>query len=397
MDIAKVSVIMASYNHDKYVGRAIESVIKQTYSNWEMIIIDDCSNDSSVQIIQQYKDERITFYQAKENQGTICTFNELLKRARGEYIAILGSDDMWYPDKLQKQIEYLENNNEIAVCFSHADIIDEDEKMYLQDEECDMNVNTFNQVNRTQGEIFRYFFVNGNYFCHPSSVVRRSVVEEIGRFDLRFRQLHDYYYWIKILQKYPVYIIQEPLVKYRRVRKCNNSVSAGTRQNDIRLLNEIQIITYEMILNMSMEVFEDAFGDLITKEIENEIQLICAKFFVLLQWEIWGYNSRLNAIKFIDEYINDERIVECLEEEYQYSLKDYYDEKAKVYKVYPITYYEEYDQLYQECCKKQGIIREQQELLVKQNSELEKMRNTISWKVTKPLRIIRKLGRKNGH
>ena len=87
----KVSVIMASYNHEKYVTRAIESVLAQTYHDWELIIIDDCSSDHSAEAIRQYQDDKVKFIQAKDNKGPIRTFNQLLEEAQGEYVAILGS------------------------------------------------------------------------------------------------------------------------------------------------------------------------------------------------------------------------------------------------------------------------------------------------------------------
>ena len=94
----KVSVLLSVHNHEMYVGQAIESVLRQTYQDWELIIIDDCSQDRSPDVARQYQnqDDRIRFYRQEENKGAILTFNELLKRADGEYIASLDSDDIWY-------------------------------------------------------------------------------------------------------------------------------------------------------------------------------------------------------------------------------------------------------------------------------------------------------------
>ena len=100
----KVSVLISVYNHEKYVGQAIESVLRQTYQNWELIIMDDCSLDRSPDVVRQYKDRRIQFYRSEENKGPILIFNELLKKATGEYIASLDSDDIWYDNKLEEQV-----------------------------------------------------------------------------------------------------------------------------------------------------------------------------------------------------------------------------------------------------------------------------------------------------
>lgn len=392
----KVSVIMASYNHEKYITRAIESVIAQTYDNWEMFIIDDCSSDNSAQLIEQYQSSKIKFFQAKENRGPIFTFNQLLEKAQGAYVAILGSDDVWYPDKLQKQVNYMENSPHIGACFSHAQFIDEKGNIYLDSDEVEFNINIFNQSDRTQGECFRYFFEYGNYFCHPSSIVRSSIINEIGKFDYRFRQLHDYHYWVRLLQKYPVHVIQEPLLYYRRLHINNTSVSAGSEKNTVRLYNESQIIIYEMIKDMKMDIFCEAFSDLIRKEIRDEIQLICEKFFVLLKWQLVGNNNRLMAIRYLNDYINNEEIMRCLKEDYKYTLYDYFQETGNKIKLYPIQFYEEYQGLVEqyEIQKNKNVKLEErmQRLDVKAReylNELQVMRQTTSWRITKPLREMK--------
>lgn len=183
----KVSVIMAAYNHEKYVGDAIESVIGQTYKNWEMLIIDDCSTDRTREVIAGIVDARISFCFHDKNEGPVKTFNELLTKAEGDYIAIIGSDDLWYKNKLEEQIRFMEKNQKYAVAFSYVDIMDENGQIYVSKDICDVKMDFFNQKNRTNGEIFRVFFERGNYFCHPSSIIRKRVIREIGEFDYRFR------------------------------------------------------------------------------------------------------------------------------------------------------------------------------------------------------------------
>lgn len=392
MECSKVSVLMASYNHEKYIDKAIESVIAQTYKNWELFIIDDCSQDNSVDIIKKYDDQRIHYQVSEFNCGSIDTFNKLLKCANGDYIAFLGSDDIWEENKLEVQVDFMEKNQKIAVCFSHTTIIDENGKLYLDEIE-DINKNIFNQKNSSQGECLRKFFDTGNYLCHPSALLRKSIVEDIGEFDYRFRQLHDYYYWVKVLQKHPVYIMERPLVKYRRVRN-NNSVSAGTDKNSIRLLNEIQLITYEMIDEMSQKIFEVAFKDLLKRKIINEIDLICEKYFVLLQWKVMGNNNLYPALSFLNQYINDVEVRKCLAEEYQYSLKCYYEETSKIMKMYPMGFYDEFKEALKTIEEKNQIIIEKDKEILRLNEELKTLFNTLSWKITEPLRRIRRLGKK---
>ena len=152
----KVSVLLSVHNHEDYVGAAIESVLRQTYQEWELIIIDDCSEDGSADVIRKYQDDRIQFYQAEENQGAILIFNELLRKAGGEYIASIDSDDIWYDNKLEEQIAYLEQHREMAACFSWAEFIDQGGDLYsITHKECDCDIRLFMHENRTQGQCFR--------------------------------------------------------------------------------------------------------------------------------------------------------------------------------------------------------------------------------------------------
>ena len=108
-----VSIIMPAYNAEKYIEEAIESVLKQTYRNWELIIVNDCSIDATEQIVKKYqeKDERIKFHSLTENHGVANARNTALQNAVGRYIAFLDSDDMWLPEKLEKQIGFMKINN----------------------------------------------------------------------------------------------------------------------------------------------------------------------------------------------------------------------------------------------------------------------------------------------
>ena len=409
----KVSVVLAVYNHEQFVGQTIESIIGQSFEDWELIIIDDCSKDGSADTVRkcirgasakagisgtdglspvQNDDGRIRFYQAEKNRGTVRIFNELLEKARGEYVAFIGSDDIWHSGKLQEQVEYMEQHRETAVCFSWAEFIDENGRLYSKlGQECDYDTQIFMHRNRTQGEALRYFFDSANYFCHPSALIRSEVIREIGGFDPRFRQLHDFDYWVRILQKYPVHIIEKPLVQYRRLSTENDSLSAVNKQNMIRFMNEIQTIIYTMIKEMNREIFCEAFHDLLKKEITTEAQLVCEKYFVLLGWHMMGVNNRQPAARFLDELLDD-GLIECLEEEYQYSLNDYYEELGYTWKLYPFDFYQEYEILEEKHQALQKAYRSQEKAVSRLNREIQGMSRTLSWRITKPLREVKRLG-----
>lgn len=120
-----VSIIMPSWNTERFIDKSIQSVLKQTYSNWELIIIDDCSADDTDNVVKSYlKDSRIKYYKNNKNVGAALTRNRALRKANGEWIAFLDSDDLWTPDKLEKQLSFMKKNGYV---FSYHDYIKIDE------------------------------------------------------------------------------------------------------------------------------------------------------------------------------------------------------------------------------------------------------------------------------
>lgn len=126
-----VSIIMPNYNGECFIGAAIESVLRQTYINWELIIIDDASTDSSLNIIEQYlnRDGRIRLESCAINSGVAVSRNKGIALSRGEYIAFIDSDDIWLPEKLELQLQYIENE-QAAVCFTSYCMIDEQGRIF---------------------------------------------------------------------------------------------------------------------------------------------------------------------------------------------------------------------------------------------------------------------------
>ena len=106
-----VSIIMPSYNTANFIGETIKSVLEQTYKNWELLIVDDCSTDNTDEVVARYNDERITDMKNVKNSGAAVSRNKALNVARGKWIAFLDSDDLWYPTKLEEQIKYMEKND----------------------------------------------------------------------------------------------------------------------------------------------------------------------------------------------------------------------------------------------------------------------------------------------
>ncbi len=126
-DYGKVSVIMPAYNSGKYIGQAIDSVIAQTYPNWELLIVDDASSDSTFRLLEQKKaaEPRIKIFQHSTNLGTQYARNKAIEMATGRFIAFLDADDLWLPEKLEIQLKTIKKHD-ITGCFSSYELIDEE-------------------------------------------------------------------------------------------------------------------------------------------------------------------------------------------------------------------------------------------------------------------------------
>ncbi|MEF2843823.1 MAG: glycosyltransferase family 2 protein [Catenibacterium sp.] len=122
-----VSIIMPSWNTERFIAETIQSVLDQTYTNWELIIVDDCSSDNTDELVASFKDERIKYLHNEKNSGAALTRNKALREAKGEWIAFLDSDDLWMPEKLEHQIDFM-NKNGHSLSFTEYEKIDEDSK-----------------------------------------------------------------------------------------------------------------------------------------------------------------------------------------------------------------------------------------------------------------------------
>jgi glycosyltransferase involved in cell wall biosynthesis len=216
-----VSVTIPSYNHGKYIKECIQSVLDQTFQDFEIIITDDCSSDNSVEVIESIDDPRIKLFKHTKNLGACIAANNSILHSNGKYIAMLSSDDAWYPEKLEVQVEYLENNPDKAAVFGKVDWIDESSNIIA-----DLTFPTaslFEAENRTRFQWIRHFFLSGNCLCHPCSLVRRECYSKIGMLNPSFASLPDLDLWIRICLGYDIWILDQRLIKFRRFRDESNA------------------------------------------------------------------------------------------------------------------------------------------------------------------------------
>lgn len=250
----KVSVIIKSFNHEKYISEAINSILNQSFQDFEIVITDDASTDKSCDIIRGFKDPRIHFVGQQHNQGISLTMNASLNRARGEFIAILNSDDVALPDRLEKQVHYLSVNTGITALFSVPILINE-EGAHIQSSHNFQSA--LKLASNPCGAWLREFFFQGNCLCAPTAMVRRSAIIKCGGYDPRLGSLNDFDYWIRMLAMGHTFeILKEPVTLFRVNSRLQNASSPTffnlTRSafEHSKVLNQFRALSRDMILHI---------------------------------------------------------------------------------------------------------------------------------------------------
>ena len=234
----------------------------------------------------------------------------------GEYVAIMNSDDVWEPDKLEKQMKALENNPDAIGCFTWCNMIGRDgEALEVP--------NPFHVSNRNKEEWMNYFYFHGNCMAHPSLLMKAEVYYSYRNcFSGMFRQIPDFYLWIQIVQEYEIIMLEETLTHIRVVNdEFRKNVSSLSSENLIRHFNEESYVWYKVITNMNNEFFLKAFKEnLINVNAKTEQEIICEKFFVLLRAKI----EYCKIAAFFYYYDNCLLMKEELERTYEFTSKDFY-------------------------------------------------------------------------
>jgi glycosyltransferase involved in cell wall biosynthesis len=219
-------------------------VLNQTFTDFELIIGDDASTDGSWDIIQSYTDPRIRAYRHEQRLGG-GIINELVAEGNlSGLIAIQHSDDIWEPQKLEKQVAFLDEHPDVGAVFSHVSIIDEQGAPF--EDTSHYYYHIFNQPNRSRHEWLNFFFYNGNALCHPSVLIRRQCYTELGVLRYGMAQIGDLDMWVRICLKYEIHVLPERLLRFRvRVAEANSS---GYRP-DARIRGQFEF--YEMYAHYS--------------------------------------------------------------------------------------------------------------------------------------------------
>jgi len=219
----KVTVLMPVYNAEKYLREAIESILDQSFQDYEFLIIDDGSTDSSINIINSYHDSRIKLVKNEKNLGISKTLNKGIELSASDIIARMDADDISLPNRLWLQYEYLESHPDCSLVSSHAEIISD----------------TGRSIGKYQPDSNQFYY-NLVFHCwiyHPSVMYRREAIRDAGMYPLTLAE--DYRLWSELIKKYPFYNIPRFLIRYRIT---SESVSNSAFAEEYRDAEKKQII-----------------------------------------------------------------------------------------------------------------------------------------------------------
>ena len=210
MSDPKVSVLMSVYNGERYLREAIDSILNQTFQDFEFIIIDDGSTDHSPQILNSYEDPRIRLITNERNIGLSRSLNIGIDLCCGEYIARMDTDDISYPQRIRTQLNYLKLRKDIVVLASSADVYENE----VQVMDAWLHTIGKDEYKNLSSDYLRTKLLFGNPVIHPSVMLRGEILKEV-RYDESIQAAQDFKLWVDICDKHNIAILPKPLLVYR--------------------------------------------------------------------------------------------------------------------------------------------------------------------------------------
>ena len=315
-----VSVYINAYNAEKFILETVNSVLNQTYKNLQVIVVDDGSTDKTPEILASIDDNRLEVYRVEPNGHISNALNVGLSHAKGEYVAHLDSDDLWAPNKIERQIEILENNPQYGMCITHSNVISEDGGPVGIEYEIFNTVYAIKNMPRAQ--MFRYLYDCANHINHCTVLIRSDIVKKVGKYDLSMLCLHDFDYWMRVLCYTSVYVIEEPLVSYRIHTKNNSGMTdAKWASHDAEYARMME----RAIDLLPADVFCEAFADKLRlkgEHTQEEIEL--EKAFVMADALFFMAPNNHLAINRFAKLFEQEKYVKLAKEKFGFTIHDFY-------------------------------------------------------------------------
>lgn len=269
MSVPSITVLMPVYNGEKYLREAIDSILQQTFADFELLIINDGSTDKSEEIILSYSDSRISYVKSEKNIKLIATLNKGIELAQGKYIARMDADDVSLPHRLQIQFDFMEQNSGVAVCGSWFKVLGDGGK----------EVKYFSNHDEIMMKMLYQC-----HLCHPTVIMRKSILENfVVKFDARFLHAEDYEFFTRIGEKFKLANIQEVLLSYRHHEQSVSFQNKQTQEaNSLiikkRLFQNFGAVSNEAELNLYRAIAHQEYAS--TKKYLTNAQQLLEKIYL---------------------------------------------------------------------------------------------------------------------
>jgi len=386
----RVSVVLTSFNHGQYIEEAINSVLGQTLDDFELIIWDDASTDNSWYLINQFADPRITAVCNPERKRAIWGLNNAISQvASGQYIAIHHSDDVWESRKLEKQVAFLDGHSDIGAAFTNALAIGEDGSPLLDEKHFYFNV--FDQPNRTRHEWLRFFFACQNALCHPSVLMRKACYDDCGLYRFGVAQLADLDMWIRLCMKHEIHVFPEKLVRFR-VRDNDANSSSITRQTRIRALYEFHTLlqNYRELGNFEALVRIFPSASKYCRDESGDVAFLLA--MVALENDRSNF-TQLFGLDLLFEIVSDPERAAVIKRMHGFDYTDFIALTA-THDVFSSC---EFADLHGVIADLQSAVADLHKAVAERDGQIallaaerDRLLNSRSWRVTRPLRDLRR-------
>lgn len=279
-----VSVIIPTYNRAQLIAMAIDSVLAQTYKDLEIIVVDDSSTDNTEELVKGFikRDNRIKYIKHDINKGGAEARNTGIKNARGDYVAFLDSDDMWVSEKLERQINIFEENDDIALVYSNFIRVND------AGEHIGLGIKPKTIIS---GFIFREILLRKVYVPLQTWIVRKDCFEEVGGFDTEFRTSHDRDMIVRIARQYKIFGVKEPLTLFRRHTITPRLRNVSTKR--------LEYYWFKFLDKLFSDTKDGLISDNIKKKMIADYRFTAGKGYFL------EYNAKLARRRFFQSIKNN--------------------------------------------------------------------------------------------
>ncbi len=306
-----ITVLMPVYNCELYINEAVDSILNQTFADFELLIIDDASTDKTASIIKAYNDSRIKFIEKPSNTGLTNSLNQGLKLANGKYIARMDGDDVSFSQRFEKQVAFLDANPDVVLCGTNIKVIGTEKIIALPE----------------KNEKIKLTLLKGNCLAHPSVMIRKQILDELSvGYDISKEPAEDYDLWVRLTGIGKLHNLQEVLLNYR-VHNTQVSKKRDTQQIELSLQLRLQMFGY---LDYS---FDKEEYDLLKKIIGGSLSVTLDEikdFFILTEKMVSANSNSFFEPKGFQEY---------LLELHKKSYKKYFLEREKYYPIICFQYF----------------------------------------------------------